>query len=266
MGDPIIVSLFIIAGCALVSFLMVWGMVFYALNPQIKQRKALQRLAHQDYQNARGTAHLKLLQQGRNRLQSRLVEVEKKIKAGQKTLDMLAKQEREQLKLALERHIVQTYLNIPGIGARLRDSLIYLVNQGRLHDLTRASLMIKGIGEARQAAINAWLRQWEERIPELLEKDFPEKNKIVKDIASRREKAQAEMSEASIEKEALTGLLYPVDKEILRLKRVKVKHFSHAMLGPGETNYDLNHYIQGVFAEWEPMPEWFKQMLSLEEA
>lgn len=248
----------------LVLFLTSGVIIVYLLRPSARMQRAVLHQARLDYQDARGTAHLRLLHRGRANLRARIGVLAKEENDNQKILKTLEAQEQEELRLTLERYIVQHYLDIPGIGQKLRSDLVHIASQGRLDDLKYAHQRIYGIGEARQASINFWVQRWEERIPGMLQEDFPGKNEIAKDYAARRKNVLDRLSRLAAEKEPLEEILNLASVEIQRLEQVKPRHFQQILLTPGAVSTEVDHFIQGVFAEWEPMPAWFKEMLALE--
>ena len=52
------------------------------------------------------------------------------------------------------------------------------------------------------------------------------------------------------------------EEELAWLERITPNHFIRAMLNPEASQPDLDRFLQGVFPAWEPMPQWFKQLVS----
>jgi hypothetical protein len=47
-----------------------------------------------------------------------------------------------------------------------------------------------------------------------------------------------------------------------RLSEVTVAHFQQAYRQDKEASEAIDQYLQGAFAEWAPMPSWFKTLIS----
>ena len=144
----------------LMGLLLVSGALYFAvLSPTAQERIKYQRQAKLDFRNARGSVHLKLMReatdwhlQAQRRCRSTLDEAKKR------QADAQARHDRE-LRQALEAQILQTRLReIPGIGPTLAAQLQwYAQNDKGLSSLRFASIHVSGIGDARQAAIDAWV-------------------------------------------------------------------------------------------------------------
>jgi len=233
-------------------------------SPQKKERRALMVQAKLDYAAARGTHHLSLLKQGARNVRSRLKAEQSQLNQHKAKLDQVEKDKQNGLRTALDWYIVNRHMdNVTGIGPNLQTSLITLF-RSRITDLQYAQGRIQGIGNARQAAINGWIQYYLTQIPKMLEGDFPGKASVLKtyDPLIREVQGNIEPLQETIEHDQKR--LKQIDDEIALLAKVTIKDFRNAYLAPGENPY-LDYYLNGVFSEWEPVPDWFKEMLSDEE-
>ena len=231
---------------------------------KVRLTKDMRRQAQADYDTARGTAHLRLLQTAQKTLQTQVYQNERHINEHNTTLkDALARRDTE-LRRALVHHLVEDeFHTIPGIGPRLASAVKSQVFRGELSDLRNASL-VDGIGPQKQAAINDWLMKAERRLPGLLAADSPAKQEITRRYQAQKERLTSEIAAAEARNRQLADILKPVDKEIGRLSAVSVRDFESMLADPTTGADKVNRYLLGSFAPWEPMPDWFAR--ALEEA
>lgn len=225
--------------------------------------RELRAQARQDYDNARGTAHKQLLLQAQEALKLRQNTLEQTVAAAEAKLQRLHDDCEKDLQSILARHLVEQHLHeLPGIGRTLSDEVLRRVFRGSLSDLHFAS-MVSGIGTTKQSEISAWVRDYQRQIPTLLRNDFPGK----KERQARR--AQEEVVwKARIEttSEQLAEIRYArgqAEKQLELLQSITPATFVKIQLGEAGPTKEVDQYINGVFAPWEKVPDWFQNVLDL---
>ena len=234
---------------------------FTLLSPAAQERLKLGRQARLDYEHARGTAHLQMMRSAHAR----------HLRAYQFCQDALENERRQQAAIhikrdtdlwrALESHLLQTRLEeIPGIGPMLAAQLQQYAQMGRgLPSLRSASGRVPGIGYARQAAINAWVDSIEANKRTLLSGDFPGKVEIEKQAAAGLEAVGTRIGRLSAEESVQAARLDRLQCEINTLANVTPNTFYLALRGSAPDAEAVGRYLNGVFAAWEPVPDWFKE-------
>jgi hypothetical protein len=260
--DPISATLLFFLIC-LIS-LALGGLAFvYSADPNRRKRKLIHNQARQEYQNARGTLHLKMLIPARNNLKKRASQIDQKISSERKEIDRIGIKRDDALRLALEKHIIETHFHVPGIGESLKLTIINHVFKGRLTDLYHAQHMVHGIGESRQYSINVWVNRFLETIEERMKEDFPGKQEIVKHHKTALQARKAKVIALENEKSQVVHLIAKANEEIDRLSKIKVEHFEAALVQPGAPSKQIDEYLIGSFAEWDVVPQWFQGILEV---
>ena len=149
---------------------------------------------------------------------------------------------------------------MPGIGPKFQRSIITYVYKYRLTDLHKA-YRLYGIGEYRQTLIDDWIKEYQALIPEMLKDDFPGKTVIANEYEQREKELGERLEEAREKREKLQKKLEPASEAKNRLKEISWFGFYQALVA-GEPNEKIGEYIRGIFAEWEEMPDWFKDVIS----
>jgi hypothetical protein len=217
------------------------------------------RKAAQDYRNARGSAHRELLMRAAHRLQKCLDVTNQALDQHNHTLRQVIDKRDVALNQALSRYLVETYLTIiDGIGPVLRDRILTHVFRNKLDDLRSASRLVSGIGDSKQLGINAWITVFKKQFPSMLQEEFPGKTKIMQQYEASIKKLEAEIVAAGVTQDALREILASVQTAIEQLSSVTEEDFYQALLYPDNVDPSLERYRSGVFAPWEPAPEWFK--------
>ncbi|MBN1315755.1 MAG: hypothetical protein JXA42_09815 [Anaerolineales bacterium] len=244
--------------------LILIGSYFIFFSPSARQNWAIRKQAKLDYENARGTAHLEMLKDAQRRIEKETKQQRKYLTAERNKLSKIVQERNTKLRRILERHIAYTYLDqVHGVGPVLKDRILKAVFRNSIKDLRRASI-VQGVGEEKQWAINNWIRTYEVRIPTLLEGPFPGKESIVKQytqsIGNARtaiESIQKRIAELEITRDQISGAIEP-------LQEIKVKDFIRALQQPSSKSEEIDYFFRGVFAEWEPIPDWFMNVIAQE--
>ena len=217
------------------------------------------RRAAQDYRNARGSVHRATFEQAANRLKKRLEASKQALDQHNRALHQVKNKRDAALNQALSRYIVEMYLTeIYGIGTALRNRILSRVFRNNLDDLRSASRLINGIGEHKQRAINQWIYKYKRQFPTMLQTEFPGKTEVMQKYAAPIKKLETEIARVVAAQSAVQEVLKSVQVAIEQLSSVTEKDFYQALLAPDNVDPSLEHYRVGVFAPWEPAPEWFK--------
>ena len=123
-----------------------------------------------------------------------------------------------------------------------------------------AQSLVQGVGYNRQAAINAWIRTYEQQVPILLQGNFPGKSAVVKTYAANIATTKAQINQSEKRHKDLGECIGLIQQEITKLEAVTVKDFRAALENPAAYQVKIEAYQNGVFPEWEPIPDWFKAL------
>jgi hypothetical protein len=259
--DPIILAgLFLLAAFAFLG--MVFFIVLYIFDPKQRRQRLLREKARMDYHNARGTAHLIMLSEAQGRIKLKLQTTTKELAENQAVLMKLQTEQSIELHKLIETKIIREHIHqIPGIGPKLGARIASQVFHSRLSDLKSAG-RIRGIGDSRQIQINNWIRSWESQIPELLKMDFPGKQQVITNYADRIRSKSADIRKLEKQKGDLQTNYEKCIGLIQQLKEVRARDFEGSLSGKIQSNPKIQFYLNGVFPEWEPMPVWFKEIVS----
>lgn len=124
----------------------------------------------------------------------------------------------------------------------------------------RFAYRINGIGPQRMHAINQWVDRMEQEFPRLLKEDFPGKKEILQKYTQQLNSKQQEAEKRRqriLEDKALYRKANAVATE---LRKVRPSHFREALRHPSEENRVPIRYLLGIYAPWEPIPEWFQTL------
>lgn len=251
-----------------IAGLLLLGLILYYTfaTPEALREYALRRHASRQYERARGTAHRRLLEQAQRRQQDNAERLLQRIRMAEGEKERLRQEQQEALERALAAWIVVERLSqARGIGDQLAYEIRQTVFRGRLEDLYRASQVVIGIGPQRQQAINRWIEYYQTQFDDLLERPFPEKARIKQQYREKIEAEEQKIEQMSEQLEPIQSSLAEIKARLEPLERVSVEDFV-AALGNNEaesyTESEVELYVQGVFAEWEAPPDWFRRLVT----
>ena len=98
-------------------------------------------------------------------------------------------------------------------------------------------------------------------MPTLLAGEFPGKADIQKKSTTDLAAIGAEIDKLTAQANAITARLDRLRVEIAPLAQVTPAAFYRALRGSESLPENMEHYLRGAFAEWEPLPEWFKEIV-----
>lgn len=206
-------------------------------------------------------AHKKLLQAARKGLQQEQRSCHQKIQKTQAKITELQAAWGREMGEALIRHLVHDRLTeIPGIGERRQADILRYVYKGQLADL-RLAHRLPGIGEQTQRAINQWVTHYQRNFAKVLETNFPGKVQVNDKYQLLIQAEEKKMAAARGDIKAARQYLDRIQPELAWLESISAKAFYRALKNPATNSPELSRYLQGVFAEWEPTPDWFQKVL-----
>lgn len=229
---------------------------------QLKRNKILKMMAAQEFEQARGNQHLQLLISAREKFNVKIKSLRGKISQLEAKRQQIETTTHEDLRKKLEYHIVSTKIfEVPGIGKTLGESITRYIFNGKLTDLRYAS-RLQGIGESKQYAINNWIRKYEKEIPRRIKQDFPGKSKLLLVAAKRIFIINEEIEKLQDRKTTLEEKLNLIQPWIDKFGKVSQEDFVNARLDRQNNHEEIVLFINGIYGEWEPIPEWFTDVLN----
>lgn len=254
-----------------IAGLLLLGLILYYTfaTPEALREYTLRRHAARQYERARGTAHRRLLEQAQQRRQGDSERLLQRIRMAEREKKRLRQEQQEALERALAAWIVDERLSqARGIGDQLAYEIRQTVFRGRLEDLYRASQEVTGVGPQRQQAINRWIQYYQKQFDDLLERPFPGKTRIKQHYREKIEAEERKIEQMREQLEPIQSSLAELKARLEPLERVSVEDFV-AALGNNEAGSfaesEVELYVQGVFAEWETPPDWFRRLVSTEQ-
>jgi hypothetical protein len=100
-------------------------------------------------------------------------------------------------------------------------------------------------------AIRQWIATQQRQLPTLIEGEFFGKKEIENEFKIKNRSLKTKKRRFGVEIERLDSLLSQVATEIARLACVSERDFRDAFTGKPVDRDALDHYVTGVFAEWE---------------
>lgn len=228
---------------------------------ETKKKSALAKLARQEYQLARGTAHGKMLKDARILWQSKYDSVVHQMDAIKGDIRQAMTTRQDDLQEALDHYIIETHLHeVPGIGPKLQHMILNEVFISKLSDLRHAYYK-SGIGETKQEQINQWIDSYEELSSTMMNQNFPRKQKINNDADKSIAGLDRKINNLEKQRSGLEEKINKIDAAQKVLGHFTPEDFVQARLFPNKWNSKFDNYIRGVFGEWENMPRWFKEIV-----
>lgn len=161
------------------------------------------------------------------------------------------------------RHLVEYRLQeIYGIGPQRKAAILQQVFRGKLSDLQHVSKVVPGITPKIQDEINRWVALYQKALPDLINQDFPGKASVDARYCPEIESLERLKHTLESENRPLQEKLKRIDEELVWLNQITPDTFLKSLRRPEQVNPELERYLYGVFAEWEPVPEWFREIVS----
>lgn len=256
-----VVGIIVLGFVCIMLCVWVWLAISDLFSTLFGARRELKRQAQLDYRNSRGCAHRRLLEKATAQLTAESQRNEMHLKTLRARQGDLQSRFRTELMAALQHSIASSRLTeVEGIGYALQQRILESVFRGSLSDLNNAYL-VQGIGETRQAAIRRWVHSYEMRLTSLLQEDFPGKGDILDKYAGQNKAVSEEIRILERRQHRIRPLEQRGNQELWRLPQVSERDFVRARVSRNAQSADVDFFVQGVFAEWEPVPQWFNDLL-----
>jgi hypothetical protein len=81
-------------------------------------------------------------------------------------------------------------------------------------------------------------------------------------IQARLSQVQSRLQEFGEARARIAQKTVTLNHEIGLLQGISPADFRRRLLDPTQTDPSLDHYLTGVYAEWEPVPAWFQDLVS----
>jgi hypothetical protein len=223
----------------------------------------LRARAQKEYCDARGTIHLKQIEPSLRRLDLAIESIEFNLGACEERLKDIEYSKTDGLKKALARHIVDTYfLDVPGIGPKLSDRIIYECFDGTIKSLTKAERLVEGVGPEKGKAIRKWAQSHGRKYKQYMKADFPKKEEILKEAKEQVAHVRKEIGELEKQRKALEPVQQSAMGHRNQLRTIRIKHFVRSYRGDPDASLIVTKYLNGAFPPWASMPMWFKKLIS----
>ncbi len=109
--------------------------------------------------------------------------------------------------------------------------------------------------------INIWIKKYEQQIPMMLQQDFPGKLQTIQTYSKEIVTTKTKLDDVTARHYQIQSWIAQINEEIKKLEQVKPQKFKSVMEGKMPTDDSVEHYLKGVFAEWEPIPDWLKKAM-----
>ena len=223
------------------------------------QRLTRRHRARRAFAEARGSLHVPMLREAQERLEQDLRSCSDALAAVEKACSRIQAARDEELVAALSHHLVLTRLaEVSGIGMKDHADILREVFDRNLEDL-RSAHWVLGLSEGRQRAINDWILLYRRQFPRLLQEDFPGRGEVLARYRRPLAELDAQIAELRAERDEVLRLRECVGAALARLWTVTADDFAKAMRDPADASAAdaVSCYERGVYALWEPMPDWF---------
>lgn len=243
--------------------IVVLGGIYFAIfTPQRRKLRKIKEIAQEDFQNARGHHHLEQLYRASESLHRKSKAQQIVVNKNKKLLSKTSRNKNEKLARIVETRLVEQHFEeIPGIGQQISKKIVAQIFNGRLRSL-RNAYHVSGVGEERQRQVNNWIAKYEKQVPLLCEQEFPGKTAVINEYKSQYRSAESTYVSSQNELDHINARLEKCLLEINKLNKVTVQDFVDAKNGLGDKDRDsIDYFIQGVFGEWEKIPDWYKKLM-----
>lgn len=219
--------------------------------------------ARREYKTARGTVHKTLLQQGLGNLNREIQNTKKELDSAIQAEKELHSNKDFELERAATVFVFETeFTNIPGIGKILKERIRRTCFDGTLRSLDRAG-GVYGIGDNKAYEIRMWVKRTQQRLPRMLQGDFPNKQRIIEKYEDLIKKANERIANIDSTLKPMVELENTAKQELDRLNKVKSSTFKKSYDGEDSAADVVTEYHLGCFPEWRRIPNWFKTLVEV---
>ncbi|MCW3988811.1 MAG: hypothetical protein NWE88_01900 [Candidatus Bathyarchaeota archaeon] len=216
--------------------------------------------AHNDYDNARGTHHKKMIEKKLAKLKTDVDKTRNQLLSAQNTHKAIISERDLKLEKRITTIIFENeFTNIKGIGTVLRDRIRRQCFNGTLDSL-RYSGSVQGIGEEKGYEIQQWISRTRRKLPQRLRGEFQGKQSIRNEYSKKIRDANRKINSITNEYNPKNRLQKTVELELDKLNIVKPSTFVTSYNGDQEASQIVTEYLLGSFPEWRTMPLWFKTL------
>jgi len=214
--------------------------------------------ASNDYRNARGTKHLRLLQEIFTALNKKKAEITNSITDLEVQIKRLDRRKMQELEVAASKFLIQKELTkVSGIGETLKKRIIQQCFKNTLSSLDNVE-HIQGVGSEKALAIRLWVKDAIHRLPEVIQGDFQGKQKIMMKFEKSLNETTNQRSSLMQDLQKVEEVISKIDKEVRRLSLISTSTFRRALKGDVIAVSQVSQYMRGTFPEWEEIPKWLK--------
>jgi hypothetical protein len=126
-------------------------------------------------------------------------------------------------------------------------------------DTLRNAYTIKGIGNVKQNKINNWIIQKKNEYPVYLNNHPEMKEEFEQKYAMKKRDLNDQIVVFREQLNNLAKLKSIIQSQISELSSISEMDFYHAQIT--KNKIAPIKFINGVFAPWEPMPTWFREVI-----
>jgi len=246
-------------GAIIVSSLAV--ILLLAFLPKMIKQYRIMAKARADYARSRGTYHVRQIRAAITKHELALRPYVQESNRLTQELDALNKEQTKECERTLTMQLVNDLsLEVPGIGTKLKDRIITTCFDGSLESLLR-SQYVPGIGKQKAHAIRVWVHDLQRQMPQLLVGDFVEKRDIQVKYEKRGRELSSRKEELAKIMESRQKLISYARQKLEPLESVTPLVFGGALRGDSKASDAVAKYTIGAFAEWEPLPMWFSDIM-----
>jgi hypothetical protein len=215
--------------------------------------------ASRDYSNARGTKHLKILQEIFIALNKRKVEKINLITDFEVQINRLKERRLEKLEVAASKFLIRKELTkVSGIGETLKERIIQQCFKKTLSSLYNV-VEIQGVGSEKALAIRLWVKDAVHRLPEVILGDFRGKQNIISKYKKALDDITDQRSLLLHDLHKVEEVISKINKEINQLSFISTSTFRRALKSDIKAVNQVSQYMKGTFTELEDIPKWLKK-------
>jgi len=232
-----------------------------ALAPWIAEERRITAKARADHARSRGTHHAKQLREAIRQHERALEPLRSERRRLQGKLSGLEQKKQAELQRALTISLINgSFVQIPGIGPKLKDRIMQTCFDGTLESLLGA-YRVYGVGQEKSFAIRSWVHQMKRQFERSLQEDFTGKSGIHSKYSARSEELACELEAMSSRIARREKVIEAAEKHVRPLEGITPKAFCKALRGDQAAAERVGAHSVGAFAEWEPLPKWFRVIL-----
>ena len=219
----------------------------------------LNRIAYIDYKKTRGYQHLIILQKARKNIQSLIDDKNQQITKVESQINSINQEIYSILyRDYCDKIILDIKQDIPILNNNDVVNLQTYCYNGKI-DTLRNAYTIKGIGNVKQNKINNWIIQKKNEYPVYLNNHPEIKEEFEQKYAMKKRGLNDQIVVFREQLNNLAKLKSIIQSQISELSSISEMDFYHAQ--KTKNKIVPIKFFNGVFAPWEPMPTWFREVI-----